>query len=39
MYIMLICFGYMTGAWLYCIEVFYNIMYYFLHFVNVLFVI
>ena len=28
-----------VGAWFYCIEVCYNIMYYFLHFVHVLFVI
>ena len=29
----------MLGAWFYCIEVCYNIMYYFLHFVHVLFII
>ena len=27
----------MVGAWFYCIEVCYNIMYYFLRFVHVLF--
>ena len=27
MYIMLYMFGYMVGAWFYCIEVCYNIMY------------
>ena len=37
MYIML--FGYMVGAWFYCIEVCYIIIYYFLHSVHVLFVI
>ena len=31
-------YGYsMVGDWFYCIEVCYNIMYYFLHFVHVLF--
>ena len=39
MYILLYMFGYKVGAWVYCIEVCYNIMYYFLHFVHVLFVI
>ena len=38
MYIILYMFGYMVGAWFYCIEVCYN-MYYVLHFVHVLFVI
>ena len=32
MYIMLYMFGYKVGAWFYCIEVCYNILYYFLHF-------
>ena len=36
MYIMLYMFGYKLGDWFYCIEVCYNIMYYFVH---VLFVI
>ena len=31
MYIMLYMFGYKVGAWFYCIEVCYNILYYFLH--------
>ena len=30
-------FGYKVGAWFYCIEVCYNILYYFLHFVHVSF--
>ena len=30
MYITLYMFGYMVGAWFYCIEVCYNIMYYFM---------
>ena len=39
MYIMMYTFGHkiMVGIRFYCIEVCYNIMYYFLHFVHVLF--
>ena len=32
---MLHMFGYMVGAWFYCMEVCYNSMYYFMHIVHV----
>ena len=31
MHIMLYMFGYMVGAWFYCLEVCYTSMYYFVH--------